>query len=1001
MQTFFKSLTRIFGSRNEREVRKLWPQVEAIKAREKDVSGLADGALRERAEKIKADVRAAVPLDVPLFGSGNAGNRAKLQRKLDEVLIDVFALVREAAFRTRNMKHFPVQLLGGIVQHQGKISEMGTGEGKTLVATAPAFLNALAGRGVHIVTVNDYLARRDREWMGPIYELLGLKLGVIEAELTNAQRRPAYDADITYGTNNEFGFDYLRDNMKLALDDQVQRRHYAIVDEVDNILIDEARTPLIISGAAQGDVKKYFFADRVARQLKKDAHFEVKEKEHQVLLTEEGIVRAQEIVGVDTFYSGPNMEWPHLLEQALRAHHLYERDDEYVVAQDEDGRPGIVIVDEFTGRLMQGRRWSDGLHQAVEAKEQIPIRAENQTLATITLQNYFRLYNKLAGMTGTAITEAGEFMKIYSLDVIVVPPNRPCVRADREDKIYLTPKDKFTAVLGDLLDVREASLIKSAEGTPLRGTERPILVGTTSIEKSEKISEVLQKKGVPHNVLNAKNHAREAEIIAQAGRLGAVTIATNMAGRGTDILLGGNPEFYAQQFVRASGADLAAYEEAPLTELVGRLVNRDVGSAVPAAAFSFAPELREEVARRAAQHASGLEFDPDSGGRVKDELIKALARVFRHWVTEAEKKRVIDDGGLYILGTERHEARRIDNQLRGRAGRQGDPGASRFFLSMDDELMRRFASPTVRGWLQKLGLEGGEAIEHRMVSRSVEKAQKKVEERNFEIRKRLLEFDEVMNEQRTLVYDYRQQILRGEGLREMVDRMFVKAVEAATDPYVAEKKSDRAPFDEEAKKELRDWYRRKTGLELENVPPSPEAAATALQAAIAARYDAREAEVSAELMRTAERHLLLDAFDVKWKDHLYNMDSLRHGIGLRSYAGEDSKVAYKREGYQLFEEMLRAIEGQVTDYVLRIELRSEQRLEQRDVWSGGRATKEAAPGIGEGSQQMADAANKSQATEKPKPFKREQPKVGRNDPCPCGSGKKYKYCHGVGLEGVH
>ncbi|HYC76841.1 MAG TPA: preprotein translocase subunit SecA, partial [Planctomycetota bacterium] len=821
--------------------------------------------------------------------------------------------------------------------------------------------------------------------------------GVIKADMSNAEQRVAYAADITYGTNNEFGFDYLRDNMKLSLDDQVQRRHYAIVDEVDNILIDEARTPLIISGQAQGDVRKFFFADRVARQLKKDAHFEVKEKEHQVLLTEEGILRAQEIVGVDSFYSGANMEWPHLLEQALKAHHLYERDDEYVVAPDDDGKPGIIIVDEFTGRLMHGRRWSDGLHQAVEAKEQIGIRAENQTLATITLQNYFRLYDKLAGMTGTALTEAGEFMKIYGLDVLVAPPNKPCIRDDRNDKIYATPKDKFTAVVGDLLETRDASRGKDGKGAQLPGTERPILVGTTSIEKSEKLSEVLQKRGVEHDVLNAKNHAREAEIIAQAGRLGRVTIATNMAGRGTDILLGGNPEFFAAQYLRLSGGDLAAFEEGPVGAYLARIVNPDVAEA-PERAYSFDPAVGVEIARRAKELSEGVELDPESGLRVKDELIKALAKVVRRWVTDPEKKHVLDKGGLYILGTERHEARRIDNQLRGRAGRQGDPGASRFYLSLDDDLMRRFASPTIKNWLLKLGLQGDEAIEHKMVTRSVEKAQKKVEERNFQARKALLEYDEVMNEQRTLVYDYRQQILRGEGLREMVERMFSETVDAALAPHTGEKK-DSDPLGEEAVKELSDWFRRKTGADAPPLSGKPDAVAETLRAALTARYDAREVEVEAGQMRTVERFLLLDAFDVKWKEHLYNMDALRHGINLRGYAQEDPKVAYKREGYQLFEEMLRSIQEQVTDYVLRIELRPTEVLPKRDVWSGGREVKEAAPGIGEGSQQMADAAQKSQSQEKAKPFKREQPKVGRNDPCPCGSGRKYKTCHGAVAQG--
>ena len=993
MQNLFKALSRLFGSRNDREVRKLWPLVRLIEAKEAELRLLPDSGLRERAERIKADVRATVPPELPFDGPGGDALKAKLKRKLEDVLVDAFALVRESAFRVRNMRHFPVQLLGGIALHHGKISEMGTGEGKTLVGTCPAFLNALSGRGVHIVTVNDYLARRDRDWMGPIHELLGLSVGVIEADqMSGGARRKAYQSDITYGTNNEFGFDYLRDNMKLSLQDQVQRRHYAIVDEVDNILIDEARTPLIISGAAEGDIRKYFSADRVSRQLKKDVHFEVKEKEHQVLLTEEGVIRAQDIVGVDTFYSGPHIEWPHLLEQSLRAHYLYEKDKEYVVAPDDDGRQGIVIVDEFTGRLMHGRRWADGLHQAVEAKEQIPIRAENQTMATITLQNYFRLYHKLAGMTGTALTEAGEFMKIYGLDVLVVPPNRPGVRADGNDKIYLTPQDKFTAVVGGLLEVRGGGEVAGP-----RPLGRPVLVGTTSIEKSEKLSQTLQKRGVPHNVLNAKNHAREAEIIAQAGRLGSVTIATNMAGRGTDILLGGNPEFMAQQFIRATGPDPAGYSERNYTDYLTRLSVPELGAPTPVDVFSCDPKAADDVARHAAAWAAGVAAASEAAAQSREELVKTLTKVAKHWVTEPEKKRVLEYGGLYILGTERHEARRIDNQLRGRAGRQGDPGESRFYLSMEDDLMRRFASPTIKAWLQKLGLEGSEAIEHRMVSRSVEKAQKKVEEKNFEIRKRLLEFDEVMNEQRTLVYDYRQQILRGEGLRDMVDRMFEKCVDAEAEPFGLAGK-DAAVLDETAKRDLRAWFKRKTGYDLEQDPPSGPKVSESLKHAVDAGYDRREAEVGPELMRSVERYLLLDAFDVKWKDHLYNMDALRHGIGLRSYAGEDAKVAYKREGYTLFEEMLRAIEEQVTDYVLRIELRPQEELAQRNVWSGAKESKAAAPGIGDGSQAMADASAAPQAPEKAKPFKRDQPKLGRNDPCHCGSGKKFKFCHGIVTE---
>ncbi len=863
-----RKFLKLFPSRNEREIRRLMPKVKAIAAREADLAAKTDAELRAETDRLKARLAAG--------------------ETLDDILVDAFALVREAAKRRIGLRHYDVQMVGGMVLHMGRIAEMTTGEGKTLVATCPAFLNALSGKGVHVITVNDYLASRDRQWMGPVYESLGLSVGVIRSDMGNFERREAYAADITYGTNNEFGFDYLRDNMKGTLEEQVQRRNFAIIDEVDNILIDEARTPLIISGQAEGDIMKYYKADAVARKLVKGEHFEVKEKEHQALLTEEGIVRAQQIVGVESFYSGPHMEWPHLLEQALRAHHLYTKDDEYVVQDGEEGRE-VVIVDEFTGRFMHGRRWSDGLHQAVEAKEGIQIRAESQTLATITFQNFFKLYAKLAGMTGTAVTEAGEFLKIYNLDVTVIPTNKPMVRVDAEDKVYATEDAKFTAIVQDILE-------RHGEG-------RPVLVGTTSIEKSEKLSHVLSRKGIRHEVLNAKQHAREAEIVAMAGQEGHVTIATNMAGRGTDIKLG---------------------------------------------------------------------------------------------------KGIADKGGLHIIGTERHEARRIDNQLRGRSGRQGDPGSSRFYLSLEDVLMRRFAGPKVTQMLASLGLKDDEAIEHRWVTRSVERAQKKVEERNFDIRKRLLEFDEVMNEQRTLVYDYRQRILRGEDLRGLVDTMWDETVDIVVDRAADEK----GILGEEGMKDVRDWVRRKSGAELADVPKTAPDAKKAVLAAVKAAYDAKEARYG-EMMRAIEKYLLLDAFDSKWKDHLYNMDALRGGIGLRSYASEDPKIAYKKEGYSLFEEMLRSIQDQVTDYVLRLEIaRPETELAPENHYEGAREVKpQAAPALEEPAAsptRIAAAAQDPAADSAPKeperPFKRDLAKVGRNDDCPCGSGQKFKKCHGAGAE---
>ncbi|HMS15382.1 MAG TPA: preprotein translocase subunit SecA [Planctomycetota bacterium] len=893
---------KIFGSRNEREIKRLWPVVHAINAREPEFEKLTDAELRAVTDRLKA--------------------RHQAGETLDALLVDAFAAVRECSKRTpppggvSGLRHFDVQLIGGIVLHKGKIAEMSTGEGKTLVATCPAYLNAISGQGVHVITVNDYLARRDREWMGVIYEKLGMSVGVIQSELSNAERAVAYGADITYGTNNEFGFDYLRDNMKSRLTEQVQRRNFAILDEVDNILIDEARTPLIISGPSEGDTAKYARADVTTRKLIKGTHFEIKEKESQAILTEAGIIYAQELLGVESFYAGRHMEWPHLLEQSLRAHHLFSLDVDYVVQAGEDGQREVVIVDEFTGRLMSGRRWSDGLHQAVEAKERITVRAESQTLATITFQNFFKLYKKLAGMTGTAMTEAGEFLSIYKLDVASIPTNRPMIRDDQNDYIYADEKDKFTAIVSDIMD-------RHQEG-------RPILVGTTSIEKSEKLSGVLQRRGIKHEVLNAKQHAREADIIAQAGRAGAVTIATNMAGRGTDILLGGN------------AANLAKAACGGVTE---------------------GPDFEERLSHFRAQ-------------------------------CSAERERVLTAGGLHIIGTERHDARRIDNQLRGRAGRQGDPGSSRFYLCLEDDLMRRFAGPRIISMLQKLGLKDGQHIEHKMVSRSVERAQKKVEERNFDIRKRLLEYDEVMNEQRTLIYDYRQRILRGDDLRDLVLTMVGSTSERAVDDFCPPKTAA-SEWDVTG---LSEWYTRKTGLAAPEFSPGGDLTAV-LRETFARLYDERAQGFGKELEDLVARYILLNSFDTRWKEHLYNMDALKGGIGLRSYGNEDPKIAYKREGYQLFEEMLRNIEDEVADLIFRVEVgekesKKEELQPAKDVWSGGVASHQSWNDSGRGD--MENAAYQSQSKEPAKPFKREGPKLGRNDPCHCGSGLKFKKCHGEG-----
>ena len=859
-----KFFTKLFGNRNDREIRRMLPLVRAINEREPEFEKLSDASLREWTDRLR--------------------QRLQDGETVDDILVDAFTLVRESSKRTpapgaeKGLRHFDVQLVGGIVLHKGRIAEMATGEGKTLVATCPAYLNAISGKGVHVITVNDYLASRDRAWMGPIYERLGLTLGCIQAEMSNAERRDAYAADITYGTNNEFGFDYLRDNMKSALAEQVQRRNYAILDEVDNILIDEARTPLIISGPSEGEVGKYARAHQVARKLKKDEHFEIKEKESQAILSEEGILEAQRIVGVESFYHGKGMEWPHLLEQALRGQYLFTLDDEYVVDVGESGKKEVIIVDEFTGRLMPGRRWSDGLHQAVEAKEGISIRAENQTLATITFQNFFKLYDKLSGMTGTAMTEAGEFLKIYGLGCMVIPTNEPMVRDDTNDLIYGSEGEKFNAMLGDIRENNELG--------------RPILVGTTSIEKSEKLSDALNRCGIEHEVLNAKQHAREADIVTKAGETGRVTIATNMAGRGTDIKLGDG---------------------------------------------------------------------------------------------------VREIGGLHVLATERHEARRIDNQLRGRAGRQGDPGSSRFYLCLEDDLMRRFAGPRVSGMLQKLGLKDGQPIEHKWVSRSVERAQKKVEERNFEIRKRLLEYDEVMNEQRIMVYEHRQQILRGEELKELVLRMVRGAIDRTLDTYC----SDEVQVSEWQVDDVAEWFTRKTGKGAPEIKEGGDASPSdVLMEAFEQVYDARAVEFGDELMDTVNRFVLLDAFDTKWKEHLFNMDAMKSGIGLRAYGNEDPKIAYKREGYRLFEEMLQSIEEQVADYIFRLEpaSREDDEYAAKDVWHGGVASHSE---FDSGREDMEAAAYQSQSEEAPKPFQREVPKVGRNDPCPCGSGRKSKKCCGA------
>ncbi len=982
-------LAKVFGTQNERELKKIRPVVESINALEPSIQTLSDQALREKTEEFRQRVAAG--------------------ETIDDLLPEAFAVVREAGRRVLNMRHFDVQLIGGCVLHQGKIAEMKTGEGKTLVATLPAYLNALEGKGVHVVTVNDYLARRDSEWMGKIYRFLGMSVGVIQHDLNDQERQVAYGCDITYGTNNEFGFDYLRDNMKFDLAHFVQRgHHFAIVDEVDSILIDEARTPLIISGPAEESTDLYYEVDRIVPRLKAGAvtrgdtkgedrdrleatgDYIHDEKHKTVTLTESGMARAEELLShrlqPGGLYDPANMPLLHHVNQALRAHVIFKLDTDYMI---KDGQ--VVIVDEFTGRLMPGRRWSDGLHQAVEAKEKVKIERENQTLATITFQNYFRKYKKLSGMTGTADTEAEEFAKIYKLDVNVIPTNRDLLRVEEPDTVYRTEREKYESIVNDIIE-------KQASG-------RPVLVGTVSIEKSERLSSMLKKRGIKHVVLNAKYHAQEAEIVAQAGRKGAVTIATNMAGRGTDILLGGNAEFMARQ-------------------------------------QSLAEEVAERLAKEQAKFVDDEEFvyffHIDSFYRVPRADWERIFSFFKHQC-EGEHDEVVSLGGLHIVGTERHEARRIDNQLRGRAGRQGDPGSSRFYLSLEDDLMRIFGSDRISGLMQRLGMEEGVPIEHGMVTRAIERAQKQVEAQNFSVRKHLLEYDDVMNKQRENIYSLRRELLEGQ-IRIDEDEEKVDThgylIEIAGD--VLDDAIDRfagADADVEAwdLPALRQEVTRVFALEGEALDGiefdrlSSGELRDALWERIVKSYEDKSQLLGPELMRRIERDIMLQIVDSQWKDHLYSLDHLKEGIGLRGYGQRDPLVEYKRESFGLFqdmkgrvdEEMLRALwwlrpvpaDGSEGGPVPPAPVRrpparrpptlilNDPSASQQSGFSGrGSAAAIAEP-------EGAGAPNPF-APSRPKParvggddtvktMKREEPKVGRNDPCPCGSGKKYKKCHGA------
>jgi len=920
MNVIEKAFDKVFGTKHERDIKKLQPLVAAVNDLEPEMSALSDEEIKERFAGIRQRVREQME-ELPEDGRRRW---AHTQEVLDRELVEVFAMVREASKRTLGMRHFDVQLVGGIVLHEAKIAEMKTGEGKTLVATLPVVLNAMTGRGVHVVTVNDYLARRDAEWMGRIYRFLGLSVGCIQNTMDDLERKEAYGADITYGTNNEFGFDYLRDNMKFDVSRMVQRGHfYAIVDEVDSILIDEARTPLIISGPSELSVDLYYKVDAIIPKLTKGEETEdnhgnktttgdyiVDEKAQSASLTEQGVARVEKLLNVDNLFDPNNIDILHAVNQALKAHTLFQRDHHYIV---KDGE--ILIVDEFTGRLMPGRRWSDGLHQAVEAKERVKIQSENQTLATITLQNYFRMYDKLAGMTGTAETEAEEFEKIYNLRVVVIPTNKPMIRDDHPDVVYKTEREKYQAVVDEI------------ERAHTMG--QPVLVGTVSIENSEKLDKLLKRRKVPHVVLNAKFHEREAEIVAQAGRFGAVTIATNMAGRGTDIVLGGNPEALALAEANPS-EDPEAYE-------------------------------------------------------------KALERYRK--VCAEEREKVLGAGGLYIVGTERHESRRIDNQLRGRSGRQGDPGATRFFLSLEDDLMRIFASDWVRKMMDKLGMEEGEPIESKMVSKSIARAQKQVEGRNFEMRKHLLEYDDVMNRQREAVYSLRRQILEGKEGRDYILRVVGEIVEQIVEARCPEE-ADPADWDAEG---VEKDFARYFGISVKELGIDWEAInridlqETLLQAA-QDHYTRRVERFGDEEFAKLEKFILLDTLDRLWKDHLLALDHLREGIGLRAYAQRDPLVEYKRESYALFEDMWERIEDHVVAFLFHAEPVEEMPVKRRQRHTTLSHPKAAA--MEKARAQQEQVANNPVGPVRPTTVRRTQPKIGRNDPCPCGSGKKYKNCCG-------
>jgi preprotein translocase subunit SecA len=975
-----KFIAKMFGTSNEREIKRIVPLMERVNVLEPETKQLSDEQLRAKTDEFRQRIRERLDaVEDP------DEKERELKQALDEVLPEAFAVAREASWRVLKMRHFDVQLVGGVVLHQGKIAEMKTGEGKTLVATLPVYLNALSGRGVHVVTVNDYLAKRDSEWMGKLYTFLGLTVGVIVHDLDDRERREAYAADVTYGTNNEFGFDYLRDNMKFDLTDCVQRGHnYSIVDEVDSILIDEARTPLIISGQSEESTDKYYRVNRIIPQLEQGEEIEkglgedkvltgdfvVDEKHRTITVTDVGWEKVERLLGIGNIADPENWDLKHHVDTAIKAHSLYRRDVEYVV---KDGE--VLIVDEFTGRLMPGRRWSDGLHQAVEAKEGVKIERENQTLATVTFQNYFRMYKKLAGMTGTAETEAAEFDKIYRLEVVVIPTNKVLLRVENSDVVYRTEKEKFFASSDEIQKIAEKG--------------QPILVGTTSVEKSERLSDLLKKKGIKHVVLNAKYHEKEAEIVAQAGRKGAITISTNMAGRGTDILLGGNPEFISKQECIKKG--LAQ----PLKVVAGEVT--------------------------AKPDDPNLSYFYYGGNEYQVPTAQWNEINARHKeVTDAEHEEVISLGGLFIFGTERHEARRIDNQLRGRAGRQGDPGASRFYLSLEDDLMRIFAKEWVSNLLQRLGMEEGVPIESRLITRRIEAAQKAVEGQNFEARKHLLEYDDVMNKQRQAVYGLRRQLLEGIDQKELILEDYVREILGGLLDKYAMKDTHAEDWDV---KSLKNQLFTRFGVDIAAEGIQAEALnrqelGDAVFDKLKERYDAKEKLIGPDAMRHHERIIMLSVIDQQWKDHLLSMDHLREGIGLRGYGQHDPLVEYKRESFDMFEAMMERFEEETVRYLYLMQvIEAPSPAPQHAISSGDfDSNDQAVAAFSTGSRRNRATTSMDDMEEAFQRRKRREleqarmagageagtvqqvvrgEKVGRNDPCPCGSGKKYKKCCGA------